>query len=1152
MPGEFFDDRGLERELLDEFPTPLADVFDDLTYERAPRGRLAKVIDLFRVGVRLLAFYALAATAEEAGGAGGALWGPGPGPTEALVRLRKLARQRITEGDWIGLARETLRPFARTPAPFPIPEIVAVFFRPGTEQPSLAAAALERLLKTRNEWAHGVSGTEAEVQAVVDQCRPDLETLVSQLRWMARAPWFVPGPPVTSPGGPRREGLRLAGITPRRGFRPTSVTVDQPLDPGVVYAFSPAGPLRLGPLVQFLVPPSEARDEGKGMRDEREQASSHPSSLSPHPSPELFLLETGGRREARLQAFPSGREVGSREAQEWLARRAATPEEPEERGPRFDVPMIDRHSECEQFRRLLRRVMEDRQGQVLIIEGEAGIGKTKFVRFCREAAAPLPVRVMHGAYRDHAGGAYAAVREALEDLFGVEMLEREAVSQRIEAALPELGYADSAAEAVDLTAFVTQFLRPAPGAGKEGQEGLDYVVGRVERFLRRVSLHVPLLLLLEDLHWADAESLALLQNLAAVLATDPARLLIIATMRAEDRELNRALETALQRMARFEGTFYRRVFGRLGEGETATLIEESLQADLEDKAAVYRLAEGNPLHVLSILRYLSSEELLEPTAAGWRVKPGVPLVEILPATVREVIGLRVKHLATQDEEGPARRETLTWAAAAGRRFDAGVLAEAIREGAPHLSARLDAHLDALLDAGLLRECPSLPGDVLEFDHHLLREVVLAEREGPRAERARHRCLAAAKIRRVERGDRDLLPEVAHHFLEARDWTEAVRYHRRAGDSARDSMAFREAAGFYETAADLISEHTSVPLSVEEQADLYEAQAEALETLGRMDEALAAYHAAQAQAGEDRVRWARNERCVAWLLSRKGRLDEAAVACERARDVLEAAAVEVDLADVLRTLGQVEILRGRYEVAAIHLQRSLAICQRGDHRESLARCYGTLAQLYEDRGDLEALLDVTQRELAIFQSLGRPVSVGKGLNSVAWALIRLGRHEEALPLLFGAAEIFEQHPVDYVLPHVYHSLAEALLNCGRSEEAREYLERGLESARRIGQVRTVANFHRLLARQAVAAGRSDEARVQFEEALRVCEGTGLEPQQAQIYLEYGEFLRTLGDRAEAVRQCEAALLIRKRLGTDDVSEAEAALARARGTDDGMMG
>jgi hypothetical protein len=103
MPGEFFDDRELERELLDEFPTPLADVFNDLTYERAPRGRLAKVIDLFRVAVRLLAFYAVAATADD------------EPPPEALVRLRKLLRQRLSEGDWIG-APPLPSPSPRSPA----------------------------------------------------------------------------------------------------------------------------------------------------------------------------------------------------------------------------------------------------------------------------------------------------------------------------------------------------------------------------------------------------------------------------------------------------------------------------------------------------------------------------------------------------------------------------------------------------------------------------------------------------------------------------------------------------------------------------------------------------------------------------------------------------------------------------------------------------------------------------------------------------------------------------------------------------------------------------------------------------------------------------------------------------------------------------
>src|SRR5205823_8519857 len=132
-------------------------------------------------------------------------------------------------------------------------------------------------------------------------------------------------------------------------------------------------------------------------------------------------------------------------------------------------------------------------------------------------------------------------------------------------------------------AFLTDFLRPLPAAGLSGDSGstgqvgsraglteresLDYFVGRVERFLRRASLHQPLLLLLEDLHWADAESLALLLHLAAVLATNPARLLIIGTVRAEDRETNPVLETTLQRMARFEGVFHRRVFNRLDEAD---------------------------------------------------------------------------------------------------------------------------------------------------------------------------------------------------------------------------------------------------------------------------------------------------------------------------------------------------------------------------------------------------------------------------------------------------------------------------------------------------------------------------------------------------------------------------------------------------------
>jgi hypothetical protein len=172
MPREFFADRELERDLLDEFPTPLADAFDDLTFEFSPRGQLAKLIEMFRVGVRLLAFYALAATVED------------ELPPEALSRLRKLLRHGLSEGDWIGLTRETVRPFARTPAPFPLPEVASLFFRPGTDPVAPGATMLEQLLKLRNEWAHGVSGTEADVATIVEQCRSHMEAFTRLLRWM--------------------------------------------------------------------------------------------------------------------------------------------------------------------------------------------------------------------------------------------------------------------------------------------------------------------------------------------------------------------------------------------------------------------------------------------------------------------------------------------------------------------------------------------------------------------------------------------------------------------------------------------------------------------------------------------------------------------------------------------------------------------------------------------------------------------------------------------------------------------------------------------------------------------------------------------------------------------------------------------------------
>jgi tetratricopeptide (TPR) repeat protein len=301
------------------------------------------------------------------------------------------------------------------------------------------------------------------------------------------------------------------------------------------------------------------------------------------------------------------------------------------------------------------------------------------------------------------------------------------------------------------------------------------------------------------------------------------------------------------------------------------------------------------------------------------------------------------------------------------------------------------------------------------------------------------------------------------------------------------------------------------LTADERARQYYQQAEALELRGHTEEALAAYQAAQAEAAENVVHWAQCERSIAWLLCRKGQLEAAAAACERARALLEEGAAGrvptagIDLADVLRTQGLVEILRGRHECGRAALQRALAIYECGEPCEGMARCYSYLAQLYHNQGDLLEMLAAAQHARTICEQVGNPVSVAHALNNVAFGLTLLHRHEEALPLLYRVVEIFERcHEVQH-LPNVYHSLAAALLQCGRAEAARPYLEQGLEHARRQGEVRTAADFHRLLARQAVQESQTGEAREQFEAALRLCATAGLEPQHAAILIEYGQFL-----------------------------------------------
>jgi WD40 repeat protein len=259
------------------YPLPLADALDGLLAADNPHQYRDRVVEVFRVGLRLLAAAALAARVQFGAGPAGEA-----AETERLVR--KLRRQGLTDGEWVGLLRETTRPWARQPTAHPLPPLVELLHGPAG-----FARTVDALLGMRGKEtiAHGQTGEPEDVAAVLAQRVPQLEGFLAQQEPL----WnefrlVVPLAPAGEDGG-AQPAWRLCGTTPRRGrWERVSLEPGARIEPGqpVLARASRRPVLALHPIACFRRPDPEAVEE-------------------------LFLLEGGGPgTHAHYAAFPSGAE----------------------------------------------------------------------------------------------------------------------------------------------------------------------------------------------------------------------------------------------------------------------------------------------------------------------------------------------------------------------------------------------------------------------------------------------------------------------------------------------------------------------------------------------------------------------------------------------------------------------------------------------------------------------------------------------------------------------------------------------------------------------------------------------------------------------------------------------------------------------------
>ncbi len=427
--------------------------------------------------------------------------------------------------------------------------------------------------------------------------------------------------------------------------------------------------------------------------------------------------------------------------------------------------------------------------QILLVSGEAGLGKTTVVA--------------EGARSAFDAGACVLFGHCEEDLATPYQLFAEAISHYVTHAPEHELLAHVEAHGSELSRLVPALnsripdLPPSKATDADTERFLLFaaVVGLVTV----ISEQQPVFLVLDDLQWADKGSLLLLRHLSAA---DPTmRVLVIGTYRDSELSTADALVDALAALHRLEGVTRSDLVG-LDHSGVLALMEAGAGHRLDGDAvglahAIHRETDGNPFFVSEVLRHLIETGAIGQDAEGRWVAEDTLDATALPDSVREVIGARVLRL------GKEAGRILSMAAVIGRDFDLPLLAVATNSSEDDV---LDV-LDAAVAVSLVREQADGPGR-FNFAHALIQHT-LSEDLGPTRRARAHRNVAAALEELC--GDRPgvRVGELARHWTAAQpiDPAKAMAYSRQAGDAALSALAPADALRYYAQALDLHTETT---------------------------------------------------------------------------------------------------------------------------------------------------------------------------------------------------------------------------------------------------------------------------------------------------------------------------------------------------------
>ncbi|MGD9130786.1 MAG: DUF2791 family P-loop domain-containing protein [Candidatus Bathyarchaeota archaeon] len=708
---------------------------------------------------------------------------------------------------------------------------------------------------------------------------------------------------------------------------------------------------------------------------------------------------------------------------------------------------VGREQELEDLTQSLERTIAGK-GSTLFISGEAGSGKTRLINEFLRVMQERVVTILSGWCLSNAALPYFPFIEA----FSSNLSSREGgaiVSQ-------QLGMRSLLSEAYP-TETLEKNKTVAPQVWK------DQTFASVTRELLFTSSVKPLILVLEDMHWADSASLALLHYISRAITNE--KILVLVTYRSE--ELGRDAEgrrhplvETVQLMGR-EGLFEEIKLASLDQDGVRDIAESMVGGKVNQKFVEKLLKEsrGNPLFVVEFLRMLSERGSLVQEGGRWRLS----VDELgMPSKVKEVIMRRIGALTAN------QRRVLDVASVIGDKFNPDLIGAVLSKKRLEI---LEVLNDILKSTSLVR----VEENWYRFDHAKSREVLYEEISLP-LKRGYHASIAEQIENASQSGKEVSFSDLAYHYAQAGNKEKSVKYALAAGQDALSRFSNSEAIKHFEYVLesvahlDELSDERNVAL--EGLGDAYAANCmytEAIQTFDQLAETgtgslrlralrkamgaafikgdkpdLLLEYAKKAEelALDDRLEMARvilnRGRAFAW--AGRGDIKLELADYKAALQVFEEENSLADVAEVLWKSGEVFILAEDLYGGLGGLLRSRAIFRElGDARKEIAvsRSIGGvfpfLGLFSEAKRELDNVLRVGEK-IGVFNEVARAFGILGFLDDYE------GKFAEALSKVLKALEYIEKTDVNYVQAFDFGALTRLYSKLGDLKRADEYFDR----------------------------------------------------------------------------------------------------------------